>query len=108
MKKRTAITLVAGERGEQWIAFAHAETVGTEIELLRLGVLPERRREGWATLLLDVLGDVVPLVLRLREYNEGGLSWAKAVGFRAVGLERAASGGDWITLRRPKNSVAGG
>jgi hypothetical protein len=105
LKKRTALTIVAGEQ-KLWIAYAYAQSLRGEIELLRCGVAEGRRREGWGELLVSVLGEATDLRLSLRETNDDGLKWARAVGFRATGVQRANRGStepDWISLVRPQS-----
>lgn len=76
-------------------------------QLLRLAVLPGERGHGIGSLLVEAVGSENKLKLQLRERSAGALEFAKAVGFRAVGLSRGRFGDcDGIDLERPATATA--
>ena len=91
--------------------FALALHLGEECEILALGVLPSRRREGIGSALLDAicvegsLRGARRIVLEVAVDNRAALSVYTALGFIQVGhrwnyYRQAGSRGDALVLRR--------
>ena len=80
--------------GEEPIGFALYQTLFDEVELLRIGVVPDRRGQGWAAkMLADQLeqfaGDGVNrVILEVRVSNEAAIRLYQSVGFTTDGLRK--------------------
>jgi len=88
--------LVGGVKGESGLSIVTVAVLGQrngELELLRIATKCDYRRQGAAKQTIADLSE--KLKLRLSEVNLSGLKWARAVGFKAVGVS-----GGWIDLER--------
>ena len=80
--------------GNEPIGFAIYQTLLDEIELLRIGILPDRRGQGWATRMLtdhleQFAGDEVSrLLLEVRASNEAAIRLYQTVGFIKEGVRK--------------------
>ena len=78
-------------------------TSGSECELLRLVVRPVARRRGVGRSLVETLGSARSLEVTLREDSLDALLFARAVGFKAIGLDRGRWDCDGIRMRRERD-----
>lgn len=75
------VSAAAVEREQEWLT------------VLRLATRPEHRRQGWGRLVIEKLcSGPLPVRVYLRETNTAGIGLARAVGFRAAGVERGQFG----------------
>lgn len=103
---KDAIVFAAGREHLSPLAVLAVKLRGDYGDVLRLAVDPRERRQGLATTLVTVLGEILPLRLELRERSAGALAFAKSVGFVATGVDRGRFGDqDGITLQRTKTVV---
>jgi ribosomal-protein-alanine N-acetyltransferase len=101
--------MLIAEDGEIPVGYASFQSVGDESELLRLAVLPDRRRQGIAKQLLEHgyerlrRAGVRTCFLEVREDNESAIALYRAEGFEYTGRRRAyyRDGTDaFVLLRR--------
>ncbi|MEL6913919.1 MAG: GNAT family N-acetyltransferase [Pseudomonadota bacterium] len=94
--------------------YAVARRVLDEAELLLIAVVPEARRSGVATALLDALAaalraeGVTRLLLEVMEANEGAVAFYRARGFRETGRRAGyygrGTGHDAQLFEKPLNT----
>lgn len=85
-----------------WLAEVDGEVAGYcnfrviagEGELMRIAVLPEKRRLGVAKKLMDTLfakadaEDIRPITLEVREHNEKAIALYTSYGFKIIGIRK--------------------
>lgn len=94
--------LLANEFDFTWVAsvdgvtagFCNFRVIAGEGELMRIAVLPEKRRAGVAKVLMDTLfakadsEDIKPIMLEVREHNEGAIALYTSYGFKTIGKRK--------------------
>ncbi len=80
--------------GDQLIGFALYQRLLDEVELLRIGVVPEQRGQGWASQLLSAhltqfaSEGVTRVMLEVRVSNEAAIHLYESTGFIREGVRK--------------------
>jgi ribosomal-protein-alanine N-acetyltransferase len=97
--------LVAEDDG-QVVGYVATRAAGDAVDLTRVGVVPDRRRGGLATRLLDAALSAVPtaqpVLLEVSAGNAGALAFYVAAGFVEIDRRRRyyRDGTDAVVMRR--------
>ncbi|MGZ4494163.1 MAG: GNAT family N-acetyltransferase [Nocardioides sp.] len=102
---------LVGVVGNDVVAYVVTMAAGDVVDLLRVGVDPDWRRNGIAATLLDIavedarLSDVPPeaMLLEVSAANAGALAFYAASGFTEIDRRRGyyRDGTDAVVMRRP-------
>lgn len=94
VRSRWYVVAVDPEDGDRLVGWAGIMLLGEDAEILTVGVVPFRRREGIAGLLLDALeahggaGGVTTVFLEVRVDNAGAIALYEHRGYERVGTRR--------------------
>lgn len=81
--------------GDEPIGFTIYQTLLDEAELLRIGVVPDRRGQGWAASMLTeqfeqfASTDIARVLLEVRASNEAAIRLYQSVGFIKEGVRKS-------------------
>jgi ribosomal-protein-alanine N-acetyltransferase len=105
--------VVAEDLSGRLRGYAVSMTLGDIVDLQRIAVLPERRRTGLATALLDDLlahtGAADRMLLEVSERNEAAVAFYTAHGFTRIDVRPRyyRDGSDALVLHRPISTSSG-